>query len=66
MHRFKSKNKKYKKPVDPVEQIEKIAVPEEKPRGRFAAFKLALGLQMQTKAGRQKSRKNAKLRLLHA
>jgi hypothetical protein len=65
MHRFKSKNPKYKKPVDPAEQIEKLTATE-KPRGRFAAFKMALGLHMQTRAGRQKSRKNAKLRLLHA
>jgi hypothetical protein len=65
MHRFKSKHPKYVKPVDPAEHVAKLTVTGE-PRGRFAAFKRALGLHMQTEAGKQRSRKNARLRLLHA
>lgn len=39
---------------------------QSKPRGRFADFKKALGLHMQTRAGKQRSRKNARLRALYA
>jgi hypothetical protein len=66
MHRFKSRNPKYVKAVDPAEQVEKLTVTEGPQRGRFAAFKKALGLYMQTRAGKQRSRKAARLRVLHA